>query len=189
MHYLKLLLVTVVVSSSFLFAGAQSTSAHGDATLTLTATTTQGYVSDVDYSDLFFEAARPGRFGINLFTDATRAKSVDFTDVWAQVVVDSGKNKGSTIFAGPITKQEFGGTGFLYTFSDEGSYLIKLRYNDSSNEFMGRTVAEAQLPITVLRSADANSFHFSKEFWIGLVSGIFGLLILLLPLLMKRKSK
>ena len=72
--------------------------AHGSG-LTLTATTTVGYV-DVDFSDYSVYAHESGRFYLKLFKDADRTSQVPFTRVWVRIVQKNDLPEGETIFSG-----------------------------------------------------------------------------------------
>lgn len=146
--------------------------AHGGPGMNFTSTTTQGYIVDVDYSDLAIEAGRIGRFDFRLFTNRTWEKAVDFTDIWVRIVHKDGSRVGKTLFAGPISKQEFGGNGFSYVFPEKGTYTLSLRYNDARKGDFGETVGEAEFELNVLRNSDEPVFAFSMEFWIGLLAGL-----------------
>lgn len=166
--------------------------AHGEAGLTFSATSTTEdmppYIVDVDYSDIVVEAGRIGRFEFNLFADAERTRGVDFTDMWVRISRNNGK-RDVAVFAGGIAKQIFGGDGFSYIFPESGTYTLSIRYNDANKGTFGETVAEAQVPIEVLRSEDENTFNFtSVEFLVGIISGLFAALLGLLPLLMRKKN-
>lgn len=193
MKYLKTLILAVALFVS-LSAVPEQAQAHGEAGLTLSATSTNenGQVTfvDVDYTELAIVARdSAGRFTFDLFGDETRTRPVDYTDLWVRIVEDTGKGGGRTVFAGPIYPTEFGGVGFLFTFPESGKYTMHVRYNDADKGNYGETVAEAEFPLDVLRSKDENAFDFSSsEFWIGLVGGLFAALLILLPLLMRKKS-
>lgn len=169
------------------------TLAHGEAGLTLSATsTTEGgapHIIDVDYADVVIEAGRIGRFGFNLFADPERTKPVNFTDMWIRIRQDDGSRVGTLLFAGPVAKQEFGGDGFSFRFPEGGKYTLSIRYNDASKDTFGETVAEAEFPLDVLRSQDENKFSFtSNEYLVGIGTGAFLVIIGLLPILMRRKN-
>lgn len=162
--------------------------AHGGPGLNFTSTTTQGYIVDVDYSDTSIEAGRIGRFDFRLFSDRTWETAIKYTDIWVRIVEKDGSKAGKTLFAGPISEQEFGGDGFSYVFPEGGTYTLHLRYNDARKGDFGETVGEAEFELNVLRSSDENSFTFGIEFWIGLLAGLFGAAIAILPLLVRGKK-
>ena len=170
------------------FASPEGALAHGEAGITFTSTTTEGRIVDVDYRDAYIEADAIGRFDFGLFADDTRQKQVDFTDMWVRIVRKDGIRVGRTLFAGAVAKQDFGGNGFSFVFPEGGTYTLSVRYNDANEGAFGDSVGEAEFELNVLRSPDEDKFNFGMEFWVGLMAGIFGLAILGLPFLMKRKK-
>lgn len=192
---MKLLTYTSVFVLIVAFVTASSpkeTLAHGEAGLTLSATsTTEGgapHIIDVDYSDLIIEAEQIGRFDFNLFADPERTKPVNFTDMWVRITREDGSRVGKTVFAGGVAKQTFGGNGFSFVFPKGGKYTLSIRYNDASKDTFGETVAEAEFPLEVLRSEEEDKFKFSMEFWAGLIGGLLVALLGMFPLLQGRKN-
>src|SRR3989344_8162880 len=110
---------------------ADTVHAHGGPGLNFTSTTTEGYIVDVDYSDLSIEAGRIGRFDFRIFVDRTWQKPVIFTDMWIRITQNDGGEVGKTLFAGSIAKQEFGGNGFSYVFPEGGTYTLSASNNDA----------------------------------------------------------
>ena len=163
-------------------------SAHGEAGLTFTSTTTEGRIVDIDYSDAYIEADRIGRFDFNLFADGKREKEANFTDMWVRIVRKDGSRIGKTLYAGGVAKQEFGGNGFSFVFPEGGTYTLSVRYNDASKDRFGDDAGETEFELNVLRSSDEDKFKFGMEFWVGLMVGAFGIAILGLPLFMNRKK-
>ncbi len=174
--------------ASLYIAPVDTVHAHGGEGLNFTSTTTKGYIVDVDYSDLSVEAGRIGRFDFRLFTDRTWETVVDFTDIWVRIVEKNGSKAGKTLFAGPISEQEFGGDGFSYVFPEGGTYTLSLRYNDARKGDFGETVGEAEFELNVLRSPDENTFTFGIEFWIGLLVGFLGAAAVAIPYLLPRRK-
>ncbi len=167
--------------------------AHGEAGLTFSATsTTEGgkpYQVDVDYAEAAIVADSFGRFDFSLFEDAAREKPIAFTDLWVRISEEGAEGKrGRTLYAGSVAKMQFGGTGFSFVFPKGGKYVMSVRYNDANKDKWGETVAEAEFPLDVLRSYDENKFNFGTEFWVGLLAGLFGAVIMTLPLLMRQKK-
>jgi hypothetical protein len=184
-HYL---LFVALIFASFAYATPSITYAHGGASLTFSATTTEGYIVDIDVPDGYLQAKSFTRINFALFKDAARTKSANYTDMWVRIEKKENGKRGQTLFAGPIAKTEFGGQGFGYYFPDGGEYTLSIRYNDATKDsYDGETVAEAEFPFTVLRSTDENKFSFGMEFWIGLGAGVFLVLVLLIPFLMRGK--
>ncbi len=184
MHLSALLLSLALV----LVTPADTVHAHGGPGLNFTSTTTEGYIVDVDYSDLSIVAGTIGRFDFRIFVDGTWQEPVAFTDIWARIVQKDGSRVGNTVFAGPIAKQEFGGNGFSYMFPKGGTYTLDLRYNDASKGDFGETVGEAEFELNVLRSSDESTFKFRMEFWVGLLAGLLGAAISILPLILRNKK-
>lgn len=182
------LLVLALLTGFSYAATAETAYAHGGPGMNFTSTTTAGYIVDVDYSDTPIEAGRIGRFDFRLFTDKTWEKAVDFTDIWVRIVEEDGSKAGRTLFAGSISKQEFGGNGFSYVFPKKGTYTLSLRYNDARKGDFGETIGEAEFELSVLRSPNENTFTFGIEFWIGLLTGLFGAVITILPLFVRGKK-
>ena len=178
----SLLWVTSLASPSLTYA-------HGEAGLTFTATTTEGRIVDVDYSDAYIEADRIGRFDFNLFADDKRNNEANFTDMWVRIVKKDVSMVGKTLYAGGVAKQDFGGNGFSFVFPEGGTYTLSVRYNDTSKEKFGDDVGEAEFELNVLRSSDENKFNFGMEFWVGLVGGLFVAVVGLLPILMRQKKE
>lgn len=182
------LFVLVLLMGCSYAATTEVAYAHGGPGLNFISTTTQGYIADVNYSDTSIEAGRIGRFDFRLFTDRTWERAVDFSDIWIRIVHKDGSRVGKTLFAGPVSKQEFGGNGFSYVFPEGGTYTLSLRYNDANKGDFGETVGEVEFELNVLRSAGENKFSFTVEFWVGLLSGLFGTAILILPFLTRGKK-
>jgi len=168
--------------------------AHGEAGLTFSATSTledgSPYQVDVDYAEAAIVADSFGRFDFNLFADATRQKSVEYTDLWVRISEqDADGKRGRTLYAGSVAKAQFGGTGFSFVFPKGGGYVMSVRYNDASKDTLGETVAEAEFSLDVLRSRDEEQFKFtSNEYLVGIGTGAFLVIIGMLPLLMRRKN-
>lgn len=167
----RTLLLAVILCSPFI------ASAHGEGGLTFTSTTSKGWIVDVDYGEPVIEAGRLGRFSLALYADAERTREISFTDVSVRVIQLGQKGYEETLFAGVIAKSLLGGRGFSYAFPDGGQYLLGLRFTNSSVDSIGETLAEVVLPFTVednlLSAREANRFTFSKEFWAGILGGIF----------------
>ena len=163
-------------------------SAHGEAVLTFSATTTEGNIVDVDVEGEYIEADTFTRMDFALFQDAARTKDVDFTDMWVRIIRKDGDKAKQSLFAGPIAKPEFGGNGFAFVFPEGGTYTLSVRYNDANKGERGETVGEAELELNVLRSSDEDKFSFDMKFWVGLVSGIFATIGILLPFLVRKGS-
>ncbi|MHB1086569.1 MAG: hypothetical protein ACYCZ0_02365 [Minisyncoccota bacterium] len=161
--------------------------AHGGAALTFTSTTTEGYIVDVDIEDGYLESGVFTRIDFGLFADVARTKSVDFTDMWVRIVDEDSTPKGTTLFAGPIAKPDVGGNGFAFRFPKAGVYTLSVRYNDANQGAYGETVADAEFALNVSRSADENTFGFGVEFWVGLLAGLFGTVIAVLPFVLQSK--
>jgi len=182
----------------FLFAivllAPSEASAHGEAGITFSATTTakNGTVRyvDVDYSETSIVARDSvGRFTFDLFTDASRTQFVDYTDIWVRIVQDIGSKNEKTVFAGPIYSAKFGVPGFLFTFPESGAYTLYVRYNDATIGSFGESLAEAEYPLDVLRSLDENSLNVdSIEFVVGVASGALAVLLGLLPMILGRRK-
>jgi hypothetical protein len=148
-----------------------SIQAHG-AGMTFSATTTEGYIIDVDYSDLSIVADNIGRFDFNLFLDANRTKPVPFTDLWVRIEQKNEGKRDRTLYAGSVAKMQFGGTGFSLVFPTEGKYTLSVRYNDSTIGNLGDTVAEDEFELDVVRPYDKPVFAYtSREFLGGLGGG------------------
>ncbi len=183
-----------VVGFAFVFSLGLATDvyAHGEAGLTFSATSTtedgSPYQVDVDYADAAIVADSFGRFDFNLFVDATRQKPVPYTDLWVRIEQKGGDKRGKTLYAGSVAKAQFGGTGFGFVFPEGGKYTLSVRYNDTSKDEWGDTVAEAEFELDVFRSSDENEFNFGMEFWVGIFTGLFGAIVMLLPLLMRQKK-
>ncbi len=161
--------------------------AHGGEGMTLSATTTEGSIIDIDYTGLIVEAGVSGSFIFNLFTDDTRTVGAPFKDLWVRVIQEDGTDWGRTIFAGPIARPEFGGQGFLYIFPEGGDYRLSIRYNREDELEAGRDAITAEFPLTVYRSSQEEKFEASQDFFVGIGVGALGLLILLLPIITRRK--
>ncbi|MSU73783.1 hypothetical protein EXS56_01450 [Candidatus Kaiserbacteria bacterium] len=187
--YAKLGLSLLAVSlTAVLAVPVDTVQAHGGEGLTFTSTTTGGRIVDVDYPESSIEAGTIGRFDFGLFADATRQKQTIFTDIWIRITEKDGSEAGKTLFAGSVAKQEFGGNGFSYVFPEGGTYTLSLRYNDTGKGDFGETVGEAEFELNVLRSPDENIFTLRMEFWVGLLVGLFGATIAILPLLLRSKK-
>lgn len=162
--------------------------AHGEAGITFTSTTTEGYIVDVDYADVYIQADSMGRFVFNLFADGSRQKEVNFTDMWVRIEKKDGEKSSTTVFAGPIAKQEFGGNGFSYLFTDGGTYTLSVRFNDANKGTFGEAAGEGEFVLDVLRNPDDDKFRFGTEFWVGLIGGLFAALLGFLPLLLGKRT-
>lgn len=187
MKYLHTSLCALAVFVVATLGSPEQTVAHGEAGLTFTATSTsedgRARFVDVDYTETeIISRDSTGRFTFDLFADEERTNPVEYTDLWVRIVQDAGTTNGRTVFAGPVYATKFGDIGFLFTFPESGAYTMHVRYNDANNGRFGQTEAEAEFPLTVLRSEDENGFDFSSvEFWIGLVLGAGIVLVGLLP--------
>lgn len=191
MKNIRLTLLTVVLFAGFA-ALPHAVHAHGEAGLTFSATSTTEdappYQVDIDYAEAAIVADSFGRFDFNLFTDASREKPVEYTDLWVRISEqDSDGKRGQSLYAGSVAKAQFGGTGFSYVFPKGGQYVLSVRYNNAGKDGWGETVAEAEFTLNVLRAYDENKFNFGTEFWVGLIVGLFAALIGLLPLLMRAR--
>ncbi len=185
------LLLSVFVLTVVGLVPVAQVSAHGEGmTFSATSTTEGGtpYIVDVDYADTAIVADTFGRFDFNLFSDAERTKPVPYTDLWVRIEQKNGESRGRTLYAGSVAKVQFGGTGFGMILPEGGQYTMSVRYNDASKDKWGETVAEAEFPLTVLRSPDEDTFNFGMEFWVGLVAGLFVAMIGLLPFILKTKQ-
>ena len=187
--YTKLVFNLIVVSlAGVLAVSAETVHAHGGEELTFTSTTTGGRIVDVDYAESSIEAGSTGRFDFGLFTDETRQRQAVFSDVWVRIIQKDGSKVGKTLFAGPISKQEFGGNGFSYVFPEGGTYMLSVRYNDVRKGDFGETVGEAEFQLNVLPSPDEGTFGFGAEFWLGLLVGLLGGAVAITPYLLRGKK-
>lgn len=186
---LKLYVPALIVVLGFFLATTPNTAhAHGLAGITFTSTTTAGYIVDVDYRDPSIEAGRIGRFDFRIFTDGTRQKEVNFTDIWVRIVEKDGSKAGNTLFAGAVAREEFGGNGFSYVFAKEGTYMLEVRYNDTSKNSIGETVGEAEFTLDVRPSSEKSFFPFGIQFWIGLLIGLLGGGATAIPYILRSKK-
>ncbi|MHB1086659.1 MAG: hypothetical protein ACYCZ0_02815 [Minisyncoccota bacterium] len=189
---MKNALLAAILSVGLASALPLAAHAHGEAGLMFSATSTledgRPYQVDVDYAEAAIVADSFGRFDFNLFEDATRQKGVSYTDLWVRIrEEDSDGKRGRTLYAGSVAKAQFGGTGFSFAFPRGGKYALSVRYNDANKGEFGDTVAKAEFSLDVLRGYDENKFNFGAEFWVGLLAGLFGAIILVLPTLVRRK--
>ncbi len=147
--------------------------AHGGAVQTFVSTTTEGHIIDVDYDSPPLVAEGAGRFTFGLFSDDSRTEGLEFTDLWVRIIKGGDENgqRGETIFAGPILKADYGGTGFVYVFANEGQYTLNVRYNNSKKNDSGQNVAEATIPLTVLPPYGRSGFDFGLSFFLGFIIG------------------
>ena len=185
-------LLVVILFLGFASALPHAAHAHGKAGLTFSATSTTEdglpYQVDVDYAEATIIADGFGRFIFNLFQDATRENTVEYSDLWVRITEqDSDGKRGRTLYAGSVAKAQFGGTGFSLVFPKGGKYTLSVRYNDTSKDEGGSTIAEAEFELDVLRSSEENKFNLSMEFWGGLFTGLFGAIIVILPLFLRKK--
>lgn len=174
-------LLLIAMPSGFAFA-------HGEAGMTF-SDVVDGYYVDVDYSEAFIEAGRSGgRFTFDIYEDEEKTKPVEYTDLWVRIVQDNGNKAGKTIFAGPVYRTQFGGTGFMFTFPESGTHTMFVRYNNSfEGSSSGDTLTEAEFQLDVLRSEEENKFSFGFEFWMGLLIGVLACAVLGLPLLLQNR--
>ncbi len=163
--------------------------AHGEAGLTFTDAV-DGYQLDVDYEAESIQAKNIGaRFTFNIFSDEAKTQPVEYSDLWVRIVQNNGTENGKTIFAGPVYNARFGGAGFLYMFPEGGKYTMYVRYNRENKEaVLDSSIVEGVFDMNVLRSTDEKRFSFGLEFWLGLMIGVFGVIILTMPLLMNRRK-
>ncbi len=183
----KILFSLVFVTLIYVFTpvGAE---AHGEDVLTFTATTTNGYIIDIDYAGLIIEAGVSGTFEFNLFLDEARTQEVEFKDLWVRIVEQDGSKMGRTIFAGPVANPEFGPQAFLYVFSQGGSYTLYVRYNqESEGSVYDQKDISAEIPLNVYRSAEEEKFSFTTDVFVGIAIGGLGALVVTLPMLMRRR--
>jgi hypothetical protein len=127
--------------------GAQAVGAHGEGGYELSAQV-EGYTLDLDYDyPTIVAKGEVGRLTFDLFTDESRKERVPFTDVWVRInqTHKDGKN-GTTTFAGPVQKPEFGKTGFMYAFFEPGKYTVSVRYNNESQKVASHDFSIDVLP-------------------------------------------
>jgi len=182
----KYIIFTIAITLALVALSPSSAEAHGEEVLTFTATTTDGSIVDIDYTGLMIEAGVSGSFIFNLFSDETRTTEAPFKDLWVRIIEDDGTEWGRTIFAGPVSKPEFGGQGFLYIFPKGGEYRLSIRYNRDSVVGSNEESISAEIPLTVYRSTAEEEFSFNTEFLVGLSAGILGTLTLGIPFLRRR---
>lgn len=188
MNILMHIFVLAPLITIALLASPNVASAHGEAALTFTSTTTDGYIVDIDIIDGYLQADTFTRMNLGLFKDSARTESANFTDIWVRIVRKDGDKVEKVLFAGPIAKPRFGGIGFSFVFPEGGIYTLSVRYNDTSKDIFGETVAEVEFELDVLRSQKENNFTFGSEFWIGMLIGVFGCAILMLPFFVRREN-
>jgi hypothetical protein len=148
--------------------------AHGDGGYELTAQV-DGYTLDLDYDyPTIVAKGEVGRLTFDLFTDESRKERVPFTDVWVRInqTHADGKN-GTTTFAGPVQKPEFGKTGFMYAFFEAGKYAVSVRYNNEAQKVVAHDFLIDVLP----KEVPKNSF-LNTDMLIG--GGVGGSLVALL---------
>ena len=151
---------------------------HGEAGMTLTGSA-EGYTGDVDYDATIVEAGVPGRFVFNLFKGNTidvMGTGVEFNNVWVRVIQQNESKNGKAIFAGPILKPLFGGTGMTLALPEAGEYTIHVRYNEDDEK-----IVEISYPLTVYAVAEKDPFEFNLEFFVGLGGGFVSFTLLVLP--------
>ena len=168
------LLTIVFISGLCLVFAPQAAFAHGGAVQSFTSTTTEGRIIDIDYDQPPLSAESSGRFTFNLFKDGSRTKGVEYTDLWVRIVegADEDGKRGQTIFAGPVNRSEYGGTGFLYVFANPGKYTFSVRYNDSkAKEYDDQTLGEASFQLDVLPAYGKSKFTYGNDFWLGVAIG------------------
>ena len=160
--------------------------AHGGAGLTVTGSL-DGYTGDVDYDYLMVEVGVPGRFTFNLFKGDVvdvAGTGVEFNNVWVRIIQENESKNGKAIFAGPIMKPLFGGTGMTMTLPEAGEYTFHVRYNLDDEK-----IVEIPYSITVYDLEVKPKFAFTFEFFVGLGGGFFaGILLFLFFLLLKPKK-
>ncbi len=160
--------------------------AHGEAGMTFSETV-NGNIIDVDYSEITLETHQQGRFTFDLFLDEERLKPATYTDMWVRIEKIE-KDKKATMFAGPIARPEFGGIGFVYIFSEPGTYKLYVRYNDASKQGLYNEVAEASFDLNVMQNAEEGGFNLGSEFMYGVLGGLVIAAIISVPFILKRRK-
>lgn len=158
------------------FFSIQNVSAHGDGGEFKKEK--DGYVADVGFDPQTFSKGNATAFN---FLVSRGKEKVDFTDVWVRITKGE-----STTYASGVYNQEFGGASLLYTFEEEGDYVIHIRY-----EAQGKTLLETEMPVTILKAdalkpktpsgilTEGNVFStMSPAVWVSLLIGIFTGIIL-----------
>jgi transposase len=152
----------------FPFVPLARVSAHGEAGMTLTGTA-DGYTGDVDYDNTFVEVGTSGRFVFNLFKGDTIdvvGTGVEFDDLWVRVMKKDETKNGKMIFAGPLHKPLFGGTGISLLIPEAGDYTIIVRYNKDDDKIVEITYA-----FTAFSLAVEKKLYDEKNFRLGAVFG------------------
>ncbi len=143
-----------------------SVSAHGSGN-SLEAKV-NGYLVDIGYSAFEVKAGIPLRFDFKIATE-DGSTPVDFSSVFFRLESE----EGPVVFAGNISRPEFGETGVTVTFPKEGAYKVSARFYDSGRELV---VGDFTLP--VIQSTERQSV--GSEYWqvalvllLGVTGGFF----------------
>lgn len=187
--YMKIRSSVIFILFSFyvLFSDAPLAFAHGDG-ITFVSTTTEGYIVDVDYGNDTLEAEKIGKFGFNLFTDERREKEVPYTKVLVRVKLNLQGGGSRDVFVGFLPKGHIDYGGIWLAFPERGSYTLSVKYySETENGLIDRTFATEEFQVDILRSINDEKFKFTLEFWLGLLSGLLLVTVILLPILRFRK--
>ncbi|MBX4191900.1 hypothetical protein KW798_00205 [Candidatus Parcubacteria bacterium] len=153
--------------------------AHGGEGVVLSKVTDQGYLVDVDYSNEAFTVGEPGTFTFGLYTDDSRTKKVEFSDIWVRVVKKGADGKEVTLFAGSVTHLPLAPITLLYGFTEAGTYILDARYNKPTENVLSQQLTEAEFTFDVKGEETPASPGVSKEFFLGLFVGLLSAFILL----------
>lgn len=128
-----------------------------------------GYKIDVGYSPEILYVNSPASFDFRI---SKGEEKIEFTDVWVRV-----SQGPKTFFASGIYNQNLGGSTLIYTFPQEGEYVLNVRYQKN-----GENIVEGEFPITVLvdpaLEVEESSPLFSTEFILmGITALILGTIL------------
>ncbi len=158
---MKKLALSLAILLTPLFAVAHGVGSSLEATV-------NGYLIDIGYSALEAEAGVPVRFDFDLKED-NGLKPTDFSTVFFRI--ESGE--GPVIFAGNISRAEFGETGATVTFPHDGSYTVSARFYDGEREIVS---ADFSLPVAASGERPAKtpaSWMAAAALALGLAGGFF----------------
>ena len=97
-----------------------------------------GYLIDIGYSPATIVANNQTRLDFLLFVEETN-EEIEYDDVWLRI-----EDEERLLFAGAVSRSEYGATGVSFSFPEAKNYNIFVRYNDEEG---GIVEHEVTLPV------------------------------------------
>ena len=127
-----------------------------------------GYLIDIGYSAFEVEAGIPARFDFKVATENGSAP-VDFSSVFFRLESE----EGPVVFAGNISRPEFGETGVTVTFPNEGTYKVSARFYDSEREIVAGDFTLPVISSVESQPKDSEYWQVALALLVGVAGGFF----------------